>query len=304
MNEEALQDRGRATDFMSTSGWLIILAAVLSMSTYSLFFVGRHIGVPTPFALIGSACFDGVAMLSAVYALRYAELGMSGTGPRMAVFVFGALSAALNGFHAVVGHEPRFAIVWWIGPPIAAVITLEFHLRWTRRAALMEHGLIAKSFRPLGRRVWTDHPLDAFRTRRAISAERLRQIAAEEAPAYVTHLERQAIERAEQESAHVNAPSAPEAITAGAGPDADALPAPTVPLTEDTARTTGELVRVAMNDGGARTAREIVAWLGDRGRTISEGHARKVRAAIESEDAERRRAAMRAVPEHAAGPGN
>ena len=291
MSNEKDQSQNRIIGFMSTSGWLIILGAVLSMSSYSLFFVGRHIGVPTPFALIGSACFDGVALLSATYSLRYAELGMIGTGPRMAVFAFGALSATLNAFHAVIGHEPYFAIAWWIGPPIAAVVVLEFHLRWTRRIALMTHGLIAKSYRPLGRRVWVDHPFEAFRTRRAISAERLRQVTEEEAPTYVAKIESERMAReaeAMQLSSQLAAIESEESRERSEAED--------IRKALDRATSQAERVRVALRYAPEGPAKSYVEWLSERGIDgVTAVYIRQIRASEKRRETEENRRGIRAV---------
>jgi hypothetical protein len=252
--------QSKVVGFMSNSGWLVILAAVLSMSSYSLYFVGRHIGIPVPFALIGSLCFDGSALLSSVYALRYAQIGLLGTGPRSALFMFAGASAALNAYHAVLGHEPRFAMLWWIIPPLAAVLLLEFDLRWRRRGALVAHGMIAESFRPLGRRVWTDHPIQALRTRRAVSAERLLKIAQTEAPSYVAARVASAAsaEQAQQEVERVQ--SSRSEIS--------------------TARSKRAAIKAALDINPAASHREVTELLLAHGVTITEKHVRAERSRI------------------------
>jgi hypothetical protein len=252
--------KSHTANFMSTSGWLVILVATLTMSTYSLLFVGIHIGIPAPFAALGSCCFDGTAILASVYALRYAELGLTGTGPRTTLFIFAGASASLNAYHAVIGHEPRFAMVWWIGPPIAAVLVLEFHLRYTRRVALQAHGLIAESFRPLGRRVWTDHPIEALRTRRAVSAERLLKIAQSEAPSYVAARTASAAsaEQAQQEVERVQ--SSHSEIS--------------------TARSKRAAIIAALDINPTASHREVTELLLAHGVTITEKHVRAERSRI------------------------
>jgi hypothetical protein len=144
-------------------GWLIILAGTLSISWWSLYFVARYEGAPAPIAGVVSTAFDGVALLSADYALRYARQGLSGIGPRITVYVFAGLSAYINSRHAVILHEPEFAQILWAVPSIGAILVYEFHVRWERRNALALKGRIAAPLPTYGMWTWLRFPVKTLR---------------------------------------------------------------------------------------------------------------------------------------------
>lgn len=139
-------------------GWLIILAGSLSISWWSLYFVARHEQAPPLIAGAVSTAFDGVALLSADYALRYARLGLSGIGPRIAVYLFAALSAYINSRHAVIEHDPTFAQILWAVPSVGAILVYEFHVRFERRNALARMNRIAAPLPVYGVWTWVRYP--------------------------------------------------------------------------------------------------------------------------------------------------
>jgi hypothetical protein len=120
--------------------WLIVLAPILAVSAYSLFWVARHFGVPPYIAIAVSTCFDGVALLSADYSLKYAQAGMSGSMSRTAVWVFAGIAAFLQTFHARLGNEPYGAWIMWATLPLGAVVVFEQHIRFERRKSLARAG--------------------------------------------------------------------------------------------------------------------------------------------------------------------
>lgn len=153
--------------FLTRFGWLIILAGTLSISWWSLYFVARHEGAPVPIAVIVSTAFDGVALLSADYALRYARLGLSGIGPRITVYLFAGLSAYINSRHAVIEHDAMFVQILWGVPSVGAILVYEFHVRWERRNALARAGRIAAPLPTYGIWTWVRYP---WRTLKRISS--------------------------------------------------------------------------------------------------------------------------------------
>lgn len=153
--------------FLTRFGWLIILAGTLSISWWSLYFVARHEGAPPAIAGIVSTAFDGVALLSADYALRYARLGLSGIGPRITVYLFAAMSAYINSRHAVIDHQPQFVELLWGVPSVGAILVYEFHVRWERRNALARAGRVAAPLPTYGVWTWVRYP---FKTLKRISA--------------------------------------------------------------------------------------------------------------------------------------
>lgn len=134
----------RFTRFMRVSFfrlvWLLVLAPILAVSAYSLFWVARHFGVPWFIAIAVSTCFDGVALLSADYSLKYAQAGMSGSMSRSAVWAFAGVAAFLQTFHARLGHEPYGAWIMWATLPLGAVVVFEQHIRFERRKHLARAG--------------------------------------------------------------------------------------------------------------------------------------------------------------------
>src|SRR5450755_1656788 len=65
-------------------GWIVVAVSALSLSAWSLYYVGRHYGLPIPLAAIVSAAFDGAAIVCADLTLKYARThGDSGLGPRV-----------------------------------------------------------------------------------------------------------------------------------------------------------------------------------------------------------------------------
>ena len=120
--------------------WLLVLAPILGLSAYSLYWVGRHFGVPPLIALTISTCFDGAALKSADYSLKYAQKGLSGTLPRTFTRLLAVTSAFLQTFHARLAGEPPGAWVLWAALPVIATILYEIHLRLERYKALARTG--------------------------------------------------------------------------------------------------------------------------------------------------------------------
>jgi hypothetical protein len=114
---------------------------ILAISGYSLFYVARALGVPTIFAIPMSAAYDGTTLLAAEYSLRYAQAGLSGSGPRTVVRLGALLAAFIQTLHASLGHEPNGSWALWAALPILAVVVYDIHIRWERRRALAAAGV-------------------------------------------------------------------------------------------------------------------------------------------------------------------
>lgn len=168
--------------WLSRFGWLAVAGAALAISTWSLFWVGRHFGLPVPIACLVSASFDGAALVSADLALRYARThGDSGFLPRFFVFVFAGSSAYLNSTHAGLAGFPNPARVLFAVPPIVAVVVFELHDRWERRRFRRAAGRVPAALPAFGMWAWclfprqTLHNVKAvveFRMNNAVSAAR------------------------------------------------------------------------------------------------------------------------------------
>lgn len=149
--------------FINRFGWLVILSSCLGTSGWSLYFVARHLGAPIVISAVVSATLDGVALLSADYALKYARSGDSGTGPRFTVYVFAGLSAYLNFQHALIAGEPKFAGILWAIPAIGAVVVFEWHTRWEKRASLTRANKTVPPLPTMGFWTWALFPRETLR---------------------------------------------------------------------------------------------------------------------------------------------
>lgn len=153
--------------------WLVVLGVTLGISGYSLYYVGRHLGVPKIFAVPISTAYDGTALLAANYSLKYAQAGASGTAPNLAVLAFAALSAWLNSLHSILGHENPLAIALWAPLPVAAVVIFEIHTSFERRRALAKMGVAYPAPIPkFGGWRWFLFPVNTLTELRAIVAAR------------------------------------------------------------------------------------------------------------------------------------
>jgi len=158
---------------ISKSLWLCVLVPILAVSAYSLYYVARHLGVPPWIAWSMSTCFDGVALLAADYSLKYAQEGMSGSGPRTVVRVFALLAAFVQTMHARIGEQPPGSWVLWASLPIGAVTVYEIHIRWERRKALARAGWSYPAPLPaFGLATWVLFPVKSVEGLRAIVGKR------------------------------------------------------------------------------------------------------------------------------------
>lgn len=160
--------------FLTRFGWLVVVVSALSISTWSLFWVGIRYGLPVPIAGLVSASFDGAALVSADLALRYARThGDSGLAARLCVLAFAGASAWLNSQHAALAHDPNPARIMFAFPPVVAVVVFELSNRWIRRGALRAAGRVAAPLPAFGRWAWLLFPLRTLRTVRHIVRGRL-----------------------------------------------------------------------------------------------------------------------------------
>ena len=278
-------------DWLARFGWTIVLTAVLSMSAYSLFYVGRHLGMPWYFAAIVSLCFDGTALLASDYSLRYARMGLAATGPQLTVFMFGGLSAYLNTLHAYFGNELATAKILWAAPPVAAILVFEFHTRWARLSALREAGRVADALPPLGRHAWIHHPVESLKTIRVISGERLTRVIEREAPGYVAKIESDRMAR-EAEARQLSS----ERAAIESEESRERSEAEDIRKALDRATSQAERVRVALRYAPEGAAKDYVAWLESRGITgVNSVYVRQIRALEKRRETEENRRGIRAV---------
>jgi hypothetical protein len=153
--------------------WLVVLVPILGVSAYSLYAIGRYLGVPPAIAIAFSTCFDGVALFAARKSVDYAQAGLSGSLPKAVVRVFAITAAFLQTLHVRIGHEPRAAAILWASLPIGAMLVYEIHIRWERRKALARSGQIYPSPLPqFGLMTWALFPLSTLNQLRSITLAR------------------------------------------------------------------------------------------------------------------------------------
>lgn len=159
---------------LSRFGWLAVAGAALAISTWSLYWVGRHFGLPEPIAWLVSMSFDGAALVCADIALRYARThGDSGLVARFFVIVFAGCSAYLNSAHAGLAGLGTPARVLFAVPPVVAVVVFEVHDRFERRTALRAAGRSAAALPAFGVWAWALFPFKTLRAVREIVEYRL-----------------------------------------------------------------------------------------------------------------------------------
>jgi Protein of unknown function (DUF2637) len=172
--------RSAAARLLTRAGWLAVLVPALGMSCWSLFYVARSWGVPPWIAVGVSACFDGLAIVAADLALRYARThGDSGLGARLTMLAAMAVSAYLNSQHAAIVHAPWAARVLYAGPPVAACLAFELAMRYQRRGALRAAGRVAPALPMFGRMAWCLFPLRTMRALRSVVAQKIDRVEAE-----------------------------------------------------------------------------------------------------------------------------
>jgi hypothetical protein len=157
--------------------WAVLMAPILGISGWSLYWVATYLHSPVPVAVALSTCFDGVAIIAAKYSVRYAQANMSGSFPRTVVRVFAGVGAYLQTLHARLGHEPAGAQVLWGSLPIAAAVVYEIHLRWEKRKAMSAAG--AAYPRPLpsfGLTAWLLFPWPTYKVLRGIVKNRIEHL--------------------------------------------------------------------------------------------------------------------------------
>jgi hypothetical protein len=164
--------------FIVRYGWLIVMSASLSISAWSLYFVGVHYGILPILAALISAVLDLGAITCAVLALAYARTHAdSGLAPRIGVLALGGISALLNMQHATLaGNDFLAAKILYATPPIVAVFIFELQTRWLRRGALRRAGRIPERIPVVGRAALFLFPVRSVKVIRNIVAYRLDQI--------------------------------------------------------------------------------------------------------------------------------
>ena len=146
--------------FLAKIWWALVVIAALSISTWSLYTLGIHEGMPKPIAALISLCFDGGAIAASDLSLKWARIhGVSGLSARMAMMSFAGMSAWFNYNHAVILGLPLFARFMFASPPVIAVTTIELHLRFEHRTALKKSGSLPGELPHYAKWAWIFRPV-------------------------------------------------------------------------------------------------------------------------------------------------
>lgn len=163
--------------FARNIGWLVIIAAALGLSTWSLYALAHDTyRVPMALAAVVSAVFDGGALVAADLRLAHAREGESGGGARLAVLAFAAGSVFLNATHALHDAYGTPGAVLFSAPAVVAMIVFELKSRHTYRTELGRHGRLAPPLPPFGKLAGLLHPLATFTKVRDITGSRITSI--------------------------------------------------------------------------------------------------------------------------------
>lgn len=157
-------------------GWLLVMAAGLGISTWSLYDLGHRHGMPPELALVLSLALDGGALVLADTRMSHAREGESGGVARLGMLGALATSGYLNVAHAQGLNWGATGAVLLAAPGLLAGLVFEVKSRHAYRVALAQHGRIAPPLPPFGLPAWLLHPLSVFGAIRAITASRIASI--------------------------------------------------------------------------------------------------------------------------------
>jgi Protein of unknown function (DUF2637) len=160
-----MNEKVKVEKIISNSGWIVVTIAALSISTWSLYWLGtRQLKMPPVLAGMISACFDGGAIYFSAKSVQWAKIhGVSGLSSRMPMFLSAGLSAWFNYSHAILADLPYVARWLFAAPSIVGLLTIEAHLRFEYRTALKRSGALPKELPHYAKWAWIFRPFHTFR---------------------------------------------------------------------------------------------------------------------------------------------
>lgn len=170
----------------SKLGWLVVLAAALSVSWWSFYSLTVDTyGMPQLFGVIISTAFDGAAMVTGSLAQRYARTPDSGFGPRFATMVFVALSAFINGMHAHILWQGRGAtsvlgIVLLSSLPVVAGWLFELEMKFLHKEHQRKFGRVPQALPAFGKWAWLLHRKKAYEAINVVVLDRMQKVVEQE----------------------------------------------------------------------------------------------------------------------------
>ncbi|WP_018680307.1 DUF2637 domain-containing protein [Actinokineospora enzanensis] len=154
----------RVLRWVATAAWLVVVAAALGISWWSLFDYARTFAIPTPLAATVSLVFDAAALIVAGLAQRYASSPDSGAGPRLTMLVLLAGSIYLNWEHAASKGYGVQASIMFAAPAAIGIVLFELQMAWRSRAARRARGRVAPPLPVIGAWRWVLHPVQNLMT--------------------------------------------------------------------------------------------------------------------------------------------
>jgi hypothetical protein len=185
--------------------WLVVLAAALGISWWSLFEFARTFAIPVPLAAVMSLVFDASALIVAHLAHRYAVSPDSGAGARLSLVALLAGSIYLNWEHAVSKGYGVEASIMFAAPAAVAIVLFELQTGWHSRTARRNRGRVARPLPVIGPWGWLFHPLQSITTVWSVTRAHGRVVRTTE----LSHLEQMRARRAGTHSAPRAAVPAP-----------------------------------------------------------------------------------------------
>lgn len=155
-------------------GWLLVMAAGLGISTWSLSALGISHGMPKLLALTLSLALDGGALVLADTRMAHAREGESGGLARLGMLAALGTSAYLNIVHGSVWGT--VGSVMLSAPALVTGLVFEAKSRHAYRVALVRHGRIAPPVPPFGAPTILLHPRAVLARLSAITLSRIESI--------------------------------------------------------------------------------------------------------------------------------
>jgi hypothetical protein len=163
-------------------------AAALAMSWWSIYSLGRYLGIPVLLAASLSSVFDLAAIVLVGLSERYAAAphAGSGAGPRLSLLLMLAGSIFLNIRHAQISGAGVTGMVAYAAPAVVAVLLVELHLRYANRETRYALGRVAPALPVLGGWAILLYPFRSLGVIRTVVQARLDRIAEEATPSPLT----------------------------------------------------------------------------------------------------------------------
>lgn len=144
-------------------GFFIAIGIAVGMSGWSLYGFAMLMGFPKLLAVVSFIAYDIAAIVLGSLAIEYAKSEHSGFNTRFFTYMFIALSAAFNIYHAYLLHLSIMGMAFYGLPSISAGILFEQILAFENKASLAKRGRILTPMPVVSKFMMIVHPLKTFR---------------------------------------------------------------------------------------------------------------------------------------------